>query len=110
MINPAHLKPRDPVNECLTVKNVAIATSIPCMFPNWLEHWRKFSVLPLPIHCPENACREKPEVGVLVQKGDSSDSRWYVMPLCKKHSFAGVSLEVFTLLIPATYADALLKN
>jgi len=107
MNSPARFNPGYLMKESLTIKNVTVDTSIPCMFPNWLEHWRKFSVLAMPIHCPESACREKPEVGALVQKSNSPDAHWYVMPLCKKHSLATDPLEVFTILIPATYADAL---
>lgn len=107
MIRPAHPDPGDSMKASLTVKNVGPATSIPCMFANWLEHWRKFSVLSVPRQCPESACREKPEVGALVQKDNSCDSRWYVIPLCKKHSLASGPLKVFSLLVPATYADVL---
>ena len=99
---------REAMKENLRVKNLSVSGPIACMFPNWLEHWRTFSRLPLPVHCPESVCREKPEVGVLVQKNESADAGWYVIPLCRKHSLASVPLEVFTLLIPATYADAVL--
>jgi len=108
MNNPAPFNAREAMKENLTVKNLTVSSRIPCMFPNWLEHWRTFSCLCLPTHCPESICREKPEVGVLVQKNESTDEHWYVIPLCRKHSLAAIPLEVFTLLIPATYADAVL--
>ena len=105
---PIPFNARAAVKENLTVRNLAGSSPIPCMFPDWLEHWRTFSRLSLPTHCPESVCREKPEVGVLVQKNESADAHWYVIPLCRKHSLAAGPLEVFTLLIPATYADTVL--
>jgi len=75
----------------------------PCHCGTWLQHWRNFSVLPLPIHCQEAFCRERPELGAVVKSSDDKDSNFYVVPLCKWHSQAKASLEIssFSTLVPA---------
>jgi hypothetical protein len=75
----------------------------PCKCGNWLQHWRNYSVLPMPLHCPATLCREKPEVGVLVQRTGAEPAGWCVLPLCRRHSQSKLDLEVssFTVFVSA---------
>lgn len=57
-----------------------------CRCGSWIEHWKNYSNQPLPVYCPVAACMAKPEVGAHVQREDSSDGRWYIIPLCNAHN------------------------
>jgi hypothetical protein len=93
------------IKEQLTVKNITVLSPLYCRSASWLKHWEAFAAPPLPAFCSETFCREKPEVGVLVQRSSSKDIGWYVIPVCNEHSCALEPLKVFTFLIPATFAD-----
>jgi hypothetical protein len=68
------------------VKNINGTTDADCACGGWLEHWKKFSGQPLPIFCPEESCIREPEMGAHVQKYDSPDAGWYIVPLCRMHN------------------------
>lgn len=70
----------------MKVKNINGTSDNTCKCGSWLEHWKKFIGQPLPTYCPEIKCTQKPEVGAHVQKDNSTDSSWYIIPLCKSHN------------------------
>lgn len=79
----------------MKVKNINGTSQNTCKCDSWLGHWEKFSGQSLPIYCPEVKCTQKPEVGAHVQKDSSTDSSWYIVPLCKAHNGeTGKSLEI----------------
>jgi hypothetical protein len=87
----------------MTTVHVQNPPPTPCHCGTWLQHWRNFSVLPLPIHCQEGSCRERPELGVVVKCGDGKDTDCFVVPLCKRHSQAKTGMEIssFSMLVSA---------
>jgi len=87
----------------MTIVHVQNSPRTPCQCGSWLQHWRNFSVLPVPLHCPEALCREKPEVGAVVKCSDANDAGDYVVPLCKRHSQSKAGLEIssFTTFVSA---------
>jgi hypothetical protein len=90
----------------MKVKNINGTSQNICSCGSWLDHWKNFSGKSLPAQCPEASCKETPEVGAHVQKDDSSDSNWYIIPLCKTHNNqTGKSLEVYTTLVPANVSE-----
>lgn len=79
----------------MRVKNINGTSDNTCKCGSWLDHWTKFSRQSLPSYCVEATCIQKPEVGAHVQKDSSSDTNWYIIPLCKAHNGKkGESLEV----------------
>ncbi|MGF1764398.1 hypothetical protein [Aliivibrio kagoshimensis] len=74
---------------------------------SWLHHWQEFSEAKLGM-CVERSCISLATVGTHVQKSESSDDGWYIVPLCKAHSKKiGEELKLFgNPLVPANM-DAL---
>jgi hypothetical protein len=70
----------------MKVKNINSTSDNKCKCASWLDHWKKYSNQILPSLCPEASCTNKPEVGAHVQKDNSYDTNWYVIPLCKTHN------------------------
>ena len=70
----------------MKVKNINGTGESKCRCGSWLEHWANFSGQPVPKYCPEEKCIARPEVGAHVQKDDSFDNNWYIVPLCKVHN------------------------
>ena len=70
----------------MKVKNIKGTSEKTCNCGSWLDHWTKFSGQQLPQSCREIRCAQKPEVGAHVQKADSTDSKTYIVPLCKTHN------------------------
>jgi len=90
------------------VNNINGTSQNICKCGSWLKHWENFSNQSLPKYCPEKACTKAPEVGAHVQKDDSSDRSWYIIPLCKDHNaMTGKSLDVmdFIKLVSANVAQ-----
>jgi hypothetical protein len=69
----------------MKVKNINGTSQNTCKCGSWLNHWKKFSGQSI-IYCPVDNCLEMIEVGAHVQKDSSTDSSWYIIPLCKKHN------------------------
>lgn len=78
----------------MKIKNINGTSDNSCKCGTWLDHWKKFSGQSLPTDCPEVSCRNSPEVGAHVQKDLSSDSSWYIVPLCKTHNKAAETLAI----------------
>ena len=65
----------------INVKGVSLNT---CECDNWLSHWKKYSGLEI-TYCAAGSCLNKDLVGALVQKFNSPDKRWFIVPLCREH-------------------------
>lgn len=79
----------------MKVKNIKGTSDNTCNCGSWLEHWRKFSVKKkLPTFCSEKSCGEAPAVGAHVQKDNSNDNSWYIVPLCNAHNKKTASLDL----------------
>ncbi len=79
----------------MKIRNINGTSDNTCKCGSWLDHWKKFSGLSISIYCPVLSCYEKTEVGAHVQKDNSTDNSWYIVPLCKSHNAEkGKSLEV----------------
>ncbi len=51
-----------------------------------LEHWQKYSAVPLPSFCYAMACPGTPAVGATVRVGPAESETRYVVPLCIEHA------------------------
>ena len=69
----------------MKVTNVNGTTQNACSCGSWLEHWKKFSGQSV-TYCAVNTCIQKDIVGAHVQKEDSTDQSWYILPLCNSHN------------------------
>jgi len=79
----------------MKIKNINGTVDNTCKCGTWLYHWKNFSDRSIPIYYPVFGCNNKPEVGAHVQKDDSIDSGWYIVPLCKVHNGqTGMSLNI----------------
>jgi hypothetical protein len=45
--------------------------------------------------CPEKTCRRTDLVGAHVQRADSSDKNWYILPLCSEHNKSTSTIELY---------------
>ena len=93
--------------DAMNVKNINGRRQNSCKCGTWLDHWVKICNQPLPDHCCEARCMGKPELGAHVQKDSSTDTTWYIIPLCVKHSIRAESLEIAdtTILVSAHVND-----
>jgi hypothetical protein len=92
----------------MRVKNINGTSQNVCKCGSWLDHWKNFSGQALPTYCPEKTCTGKPEVGAHVQKDNSTDNAWYIVPLCKTcNAKTGQPLDLMdgTVLVPANVSD-----
>ncbi len=79
----------------MRVKNINGTSDNTCKCGSWLEHWKKFSSQTLSSYCSEVKCTKKPEVGAHVQKDNSTDTNWYIVPFCNTHNGeTGKSLDI----------------
>jgi hypothetical protein len=78
----------------MKVKNINGRRQNSCKCGTWLDHWVKVCGLPLPQHCAVSTCIGKPQLGAHVQKDSVTDTGWYIIPLCVKHSVRVSSLEI----------------
>jgi hypothetical protein len=78
----------------MKVKNINGRRQNSCKCGSWLDHWVRVCGWPLPQHCAATTCMAAPQLGAHVQKDSLSDARWYIIPLCVKHSIRVASLEI----------------
>jgi hypothetical protein len=79
----------------MKVKNINGTSARTCRCGSWLQHWKNFSKTAISQYCYEKKCVGKPEVGAHVQKDNSTDESWYIVPLCMTHNAkTGESLEL----------------
>lgn len=77
------------------VTNINGTSDNKCGCGSWLEHWKKVGGEGLPSYCAEKTCTRKPEVGAHVQKLNSADKAWYIVPFCQEHNGqTGKSIEI----------------
>jgi hypothetical protein len=96
----------------MKVKNINGRRQNSCRCGTWLDHWVKICGRPLPPHCAEARCMGKPELGAHVQKDGSTDTDWYIIPLCVKHSIKAESLEIVdtTIFVSAHVSESCAKQ
>lgn len=78
----------------LKVKNINPTPHYNCNCGNWLKHWEKFGTKKTP-QCAVPGCEAKAAVGAHVQKAESTDEEWYVVPLCPEHATDSQELEIW---------------
>lgn len=76
------------------IKNINGTSQNKCSCGSWLAHWEKFSKGTTK-YCKEKSCTNTDLVGAHVQKADSLDDNWYIIPLCKIHNASSGILEVY---------------
>lgn len=54
---------------------------VPSGYSSWLDYWEKKTGRYYP-DCAVNGHYHKADVGAHVQKADSTDNRWYIVPVC----------------------------
>jgi len=77
----------------MKIKNINGTSDTTCACGSWLKHWEKFSGKSA-TYCLATGCWNKDLVGAHVQKADSSDNKWYILPLCSAHNQSTGELEV----------------
>lgn len=77
----------------MQIKNINGTSQTTCQCGSWLNHWETFSGKTAN-YCQEVKCRNKDLIGAHVQKANSSDSKWYIIPLCNSHNQSKRELEV----------------
>jgi hypothetical protein len=69
-----------------TITNINGTSDTICKCGSWLKHWQNFSGESIPDICPSYNCYQTDLVGAHVQKANSIDKKWYIVPLCQKHN------------------------
>jgi hypothetical protein len=75
------------------VKNINGTSSTKCKCGSWLDHWKKYSKQTV-TYCSQKTCTTKELVGAHVKKVSSTDSSWYIVPLCHSHNKTDGELEI----------------
>ncbi len=91
----------------MKVKNINGTAGRACRCGSWLDHWKRFS-RQTASYCSEVKCTKAPEVGAHVQKDSSTDTSWYIVPLCPSHNAeSGRSLTLVdnVALVPANVSE-----
>jgi len=83
----------------MKVTNINGTSQNTCKCGSWLAHWKKFSGKTLSSYCYEKSCIDKPEVGAHVQKANSTDKNWYIIPFCKSHNSSSKDLELSSIAV-----------
>jgi hypothetical protein len=76
----------------MKVKNLKGTSPNVCNCGSWLNHWKNFrniyaiskTLLPKQIRCSVISCPNLAELGGHVQKVNSNDKDWYIIPLCDR--------------------------
>jgi hypothetical protein len=77
----------------MKIKNINGTSQTTCACGSWVKHWEKFSDQKV-TYCLADKCLNRDLVGAHVQKANSSDSKWYIYPLCNAHNQSAGVLEV----------------
>ena len=75
------------------VKNINGTSDNKCLCGSWLQHWKNFSNQTV-TYCSEISCLNKDLVGAHVQKSNTIDEHWYIVPLCKTHNKSTSEIEI----------------
>jgi hypothetical protein len=87
----------------MRVKNLNGAAQEKCTSGSWLAHWERHSGQTA-YGCFVVGCRNKRSVGGLVQRDGTTDTGWYIVPLCEDCGRkTGQDLDIWDLamLVPA---------
>lgn len=86
----------------MRVKNINGTSQNTCRCGTWLQHWRNLSGQ-YTVTCRALGCSRIDISGAHVQKDNSDDNRWYIVPFCVLHNRAShlVELEAGTALVSA---------
>lgn len=94
------------------VKNINGTSDNKCSCNSWLDHWKKFSGQSSE-YCSEKSCLTKTDlIGAHVQKANSTDNSWYIIPFCKTHNASKTELEIMDsrVLVSANKKETCEKN
>ncbi|MCX6328188.1 MAG: hypothetical protein NTZ85_01555 [Bacteroidia bacterium] len=70
-----------------TITNINGTSDTDCRCGSWLNHWFNYNGgQSLPTYCSAPKCIKKDLVGAHVQKANSIDKEWYIVPLCQEHN------------------------
>jgi len=67
------------------IKNINGTSQNKCSCGSWLQHWKNYSNQSV-TYCSEKSCTDKKLLGAHVQKANSTDEKWYIVPLCAEHN------------------------
>ncbi len=85
----------------MRVKNVngSGRFSAPAGYRSWVEYWAK-KTGSKSFFCSASNCFSSNLVGAHVQKANSTDNRWYIIPLCSSCNQRTDTFEVSGTLVP----------
>ncbi len=85
----------------MKVKNVSGSSRFPkpTGFDSWLDYWEYHSKKNA-YFCSASGCFRKDLVGAHVQKANSTDNKWYIVPLCSGCNQRTDTFDVSAELIP----------
>lgn len=75
------------------IKNINGTSDNKCVCGSWLNHYRENGGSSS-VFCSEKDCIKKDLVGSHVQKHDSTDTNWYIVPLCDAHNKSKEVLDI----------------
>lgn len=77
------------------VKNLnGTGNRLPVGYSSWLDFWEKKTGKKAS-ECGRSGCAKKATDGAHVQKADSDDRRWYIVPLCHECNMKPSSEEFY---------------
>ncbi len=71
----------------MKVENIDGTKDSTCKCGSWLQHWKNYGGDKVS-HCSASGCENSVELGAHVQKADSHDWSWYIVPFCETHNHA----------------------
>jgi len=87
----------------MKVRNINGTSDNTCKCRSWINHWEKYAEKTATM-CSATACFiSKDLVGAHVQKDDSNNKSWYIIPFCEHHNKKTEEIEVWssTILVSA---------
>jgi hypothetical protein len=86
----------------MVVKNINGTSDKDCSCGSWLKHCEKHSKQTR-IYCVAIGCVNKAEYGAHVQKDDSTDQNWYIVPFCPScnKQTGKIKIDDSVILVPA---------
>lgn len=78
----------------MLVTNVGISGSSFCGCDGRLNHWRRAIRYVGYPECSVSDCHETATLGVPVEKYESDDRTWYIVPMCARHNASNNALPV----------------
>ena len=85
----------------MLIKNVIGSSRFvkPSGYASWLDYWKAITGKN-PYVCSASGCLKTDLVGAHVQKANSKDQRWYIVPLCSSCNQRTGILEFKEVLVP----------